>query len=76
MSVDKGGTVQPFVFGFKEGGDQDRKFRRMSFDLGPAGAKQGDTVTDVWSGETWKLESQTTILEIPWHGCRLLKISN
>ena len=76
MAVEKGSTVQPFVFGFKDGGDQDRKFKRMSFDLGAAGAKPGDTVTDVWTGETWKLESQTTIMEIPWHGVRLLKISS
>lgn len=75
MSGTVGSTVQPFVFGFKDGGPQDKKTRSMSFDLGPAGAKAGDTVTDVWSGETWKLESQTTILEIPWHGVRLLKIS-
>ena len=71
-----GGTVQPFVYGFKDGGDQERKSRRMSFDLGPAGAKPGSKVTDVWTGETWTLESQTTILDIPWHGCKLLKISN
>ena len=47
----------------------------MSFDLGPAGARPGSKVTDVWTGETWTLESQTTILDIPWHGVRLLKIS-
>ena len=76
MGQTVGGTIQPNVYGFKDGGDQDRKLRRMSFDLGPAGAKPGSKVTDVWSGETWTLESQTTILEIPWHGCRLLKISN
>ena len=76
MGATVGGTIQPYVYGFKDGGLQDSKTRRMSFDLGPAGAKAGDTITDVWSGETWKLESQTTILEIPWHGVRLLKISN
>ncbi len=76
MADTLGGTIQPFIFGFKDGGLQDRKSRRMSFDLGPGGAKAGNTVTDVWTGETWMLESQTTILDIPWHGCKLLKISN
>ena len=75
MGVAVGGTIQPFVYGFKDGGNQDRKSRRMSFDLGPAGAKPGSKVTDVWTGEAWTLESQTTILDIPWHGCKLLKIS-
>ena len=76
MAETVGGTVQFMVYGFKEGGLQDRKSRRMSFDLGPAGAKAGNKVTDVWTGETWTLESQTTILDIPWHGVKLLKISN
>ena len=75
MSATIGGTIQPSIYGFKDGGDQERKTRRMSFDLGPAGAKAGDSVTDVWTDEKWKLESQTTILEVPWHGVRLLKIS-
>lgn len=76
MSETTGGTVQFFVYGFKDGGPQERNSRRMSFDLGPAGAKAGNKVTDVWTGQTWALESQTTILDIPWHGCKLLKISN
>jgi hypothetical protein len=76
LTAPKGGTIQFMVYGFKDGGPQDRTSRRMSFDLGPAGAKAGNKVTDVWTGETWTLESQTTILEIPWHGVRLLKISN
>lgn len=72
----KSGSVQFMVYGFKGDGPQERKSRRMSFDLGPAGTKAGDKVTDVWTGETWTLESQTTILDIPWHGVKLLKISN
>jgi alpha-galactosidase len=72
----EGGTVQFFIYGFKENGPHERLSRRMSFDLGPAGAKAGNKVTDIWTGQSWMLESQTTILDIPWHGVKLLKISN
>jgi hypothetical protein len=75
MGTTVGGTVQFNVYGFKDGGMQDKKSRTMSFDLGPAGAKAGNTLTDVWTGASYTLESQTTILDIPWHGCKLLKIS-
>ncbi len=76
MKETEGGTIQPFIFGFKKGGDQEKKSLLMNFDLGPGGAKEGSKVTNLWTGETTTLSGSTMHLDIPWHGCKLLKISN
>lgn len=76
MKETAGGTIQPFIFGFKKGGDHEKKSLFMNFDFGPIIAKAGSKVTDLWTGKTWTLEGTTTHLDIPWHGCKLLKISN
>lgn len=75
MKESTGGTIQPLIFGFKKGGAQEKPSLTMNFDLSEAGAKSGSKVLDMWTGETWTLESSTTILDIPWHGCKLLKIT-
>lgn len=75
MKVERGATVQPFIFGFKKGGPQGQKTFYMRFDLSAAGVTGGEKVTDLWTGKTWKLDTQVADLDIPWHGCVLLKLS-
>ena len=75
MRETKGGTFQPLVYGFKKGGPQEKKSLLMNFDLSPLGVKEGSKVTDVWTGKTSTLDTLTTHLDVPWHGCSLLKIS-
>ncbi|MBS1700324.1 MAG: NPCBM/NEW2 domain-containing protein [Armatimonadetes bacterium] len=75
MPEKEGGTIQPLVFGFKKGGPHERDSYDMNFDLSAVGGAAGKKVTDLWTGKTWTLTTKTTHLDIPWHGCVLLRIS-
>ncbi len=76
MKAPKGATIQPFIFGFKKGGDQEKKSFSLRFDLSQIGVKGGEKVTDIWTGKSWTLDTQVADLDIPWHGCVLLRISH
>jgi hypothetical protein len=75
MKQTGGATVQHFVYGFKDGEGITDKGRKFNFDFGLDNARGGETITDLWTGESWKLDSQTEHIEVPWHGCRLYRIS-
>lgn len=75
MGQANGATVQHFVYGFKDDPNVTDKGRKFNFDFGLDNARGGETITDLWTGESWKLDSQTEHIEVPWHGCKLYKIS-